>query len=343
LAIGLVFWAILLVRSTAPARKDPQQKELTWLFLLAAFAIPVFYLPAFFFTSSSRFTVVDTWRFWIIHLWVEGFFELFVTIIVAVMFFKLGMVSRKTATRVIYLDAVLFLGSGIIGTGHHWYWTGQSNISMALSSTFSAMEVVPLILLTLDASDFTKLMRGKCDICNKEIIVPHRWTFYFLIAVGVWNFVGAGVFGFLINLPVVSYYEAGTNLTANHGHAALMGVFGMLAVALLVFAIRELSPDAHWNKMQKYIAVSFWGLNIGLGSMIVLNLFPSGVLQLIDVVNNGYWHARGPEFSSGRLVTLFEWLRMPADLIFIIFGVVPLAIAACWTYLKGHKVPRSQT
>jgi nitric oxide reductase subunit B len=337
LAVGLVFWAVLLVRGTSPARKDPQQRELTRLFLLAAFAIPVFYLPAFFFTSSSRFTVVDTWRFWIIHLWVEGFFELFVTIIVAVMFFKLNMVSRKTATRVIYLDAILFLGSGIIGTGHHWYWTGQSNISMALSATFSAMEVVPLILLTLDASDFTKLMRGKCDICNKEIIVPHRWTFYFLISVGVWNFVGAGVFGFLINLPVVSYYEAGTNLTANHGHAALMGVFGMLAVALLVFAIRELSPDTHWNKIQKYIAVSFWGLNIGLGLMVVLNLFPSGVLQLFDVVNNGYWHARGPEFSSGRLVTLFEWLRMPADLIFIIFGVAPLAIAACATYLKSRN------
>jgi nitric oxide reductase subunit B len=343
LAVGLVFWAVLLVRGTCPARKDPQQRELTRLFLLAAFAIPVFYLPAFFFTSSSRFTVVDTWRFWIIHLWVEGFFELFVTIIVAVMFFKLNMVSSKTAKRVIYLDAILFLGSGIIGTGHHWYWTGQSNISMALSATFSAMEVVPLILLTLDASDFTKLMRGKCDICNKEIIVPHRWTFYFLIAVGVWNFVGAGVFGFLINLPVVSYYEAGTNLTANHGHAALMGVFGMLAVALLVFAIRELSPDAHWNKMQKYIAVSFWGLNIGLGLMVILNLFPSGVLQLFDVVSNGYWHARGPEFSSGQLVTLFEWLRMPADLIFIIFGVVPLSIATCLTYLKGRKVPSLQT
>ena len=69
--------------------------------------------------------MVDTWRFWIIHLWVEGFFELFVTVMVAVMFYKLDMVSRQTATRVIYLDAILFLGSGIIGTGHHWYWTGQ--------------------------------------------------------------------------------------------------------------------------------------------------------------------------------------------------------------------------
>jgi nitric oxide reductase subunit B len=199
------------------------------------------------------------------------------------------------------------------------------------------MEVVPLILLTLDASDFTKLMRGTCDICGKQFIIPHRWTFYFLISVGVWNFVGAGVFGFLINLPVVSYYEAGTNLTSNHGHAALMGVFGMLAVALMVFALREMSSEVRWKRTQKYVAVSFWGLNIGLGLMLFLNLFPSGVLQLFDVVNNGYWHARGPEFSGGKLIIFIEWLRMPGDLIFIVFGVLPLVIAACSTYLYSYK------
>jgi nitric oxide reductase subunit B len=117
-----------------------------------------------------------------------------------------------------------------------------------------------------------------------------------------------------------------------------MGVFGMLAVALIVFALRQLSTDVQWNRTQKLIAVSFWGLNIGLGLMLVLNLFPSGVLQLFDVVNNGYWHARGPEFSSGRIVTFLEWLRMPADLIFIVFGVVPLAIAACLTYIQNCKL-----
>ncbi len=214
LVIGLIVWTILLVRGVGPARRDPAEREITTLFLLSAFAIPFFYLPAFFFNTASHFTVADTWRFWIIHLWVEGFFELFVTVMVAVMFYKLNMVTRQTATRVIYLDAILFLGSGIIGTGHHWYWTGQSAASLALSSTFSAMEVVPLILLTLDASDFMRLMRSECEICGQRIGIPHKWTFYFLISVGVWNFIGAGVFGFLINLPVVSYYEVGTNLTA---------------------------------------------------------------------------------------------------------------------------------
>jgi nitric oxide reductase subunit B len=332
LAIGLIIWLVLIFRASSPARKKPEEREISTLFLLAALAIPLFYLPAMFFTSTSHFTVVDNWRFWIIHLWVEGFFELFVTTMVAVLFYKLGMVTRITATRVIYLDAILFLGGGIIGTAHHWYWTGQSNITMALAATFSAMEVVPLTLLTLDAWDFIKLSEGKCDICGKEISIPHKWTFYFMMAVGFWNFVGAGIFGFLINLPIVSYFEVGTILTPNHGHAAMMGVFGMFAIAFMVFAFRQALSDEEWGNVEKYIRVSFWGLNIGLAGMVVLNLFPGGVLQFFDVLKNGYWHARGPEFLNARITTLIEWMRLPADAVFILLGVVPLLISAGLTY-----------
>jgi nitric oxide reductase subunit B len=332
LAIGLVIWLILMFRGIGPARKDPEEREISSLFLLATLAIPLFYLPAMFFNSTTNFTVVDNWRFWIIHLWVEGFFELFVTTMVAVLFYKLGMVSRQTATRVIYLDAILFLGAGIIGTGHHWYWTGQSNITMALAAMFSAMEVVPLTLLTLDAWDFIKLSRGKCDICGKEISIPHKWTFYFMMAVGFWNFVGAGIFGFLINLPIVSYFEVGTILTPNHGHAAMMGVFGMFAISFMVFAIRQVLPDEQWTPVERYVRLSFWGLNIGLALMVVLNLFPGGVLQLLDVLKNGYWHARSPDYLNGRIPTMIEWMRLPADAIFILLGVVPSLIAVGLTY-----------
>jgi len=337
LAIGLILWLILIFRGSRPARKDPDEREISTLFLLAALAIPLFYLPAMFFTSTTHYTVVDNWRFWIIHLWVEGFFELFVTTMVAVLFYKLGMVTRQTATRVIYLDAILFLGGGIIGTAHHWYWTGQSNITMALAAMFSAMEVIPLTLLTLDAWDFIRLSKGKCDICGKEISIPHKWTFYFMMAVGFWNFVGAGIFGFLINLPIVSYFEVGTLLTPNHGHAAMMGVFGMFAVAFMVFAFRQVLDDEAWKSVEKYIRVSFWGLNIGLAGMVVLNLFPGGVLQFLDVLKNGYWHARGPDFLNYRVTTLIEWIRLPADAVFILLGVVPLLISAGLTYRFVRK------
>lgn len=337
MAVGLVIWSLLLLRSVKPTKKEPEERELKTLFLLAAFSIPFFYIPAFFFGSTTNYSTVDTWRFWIIHLWVEGFFEVFATVMVAIMFFKLGLVAKQTATRIIYLDAILFLGAGILGTGHHWYWNGQTAVSMAISASFSALEVVPLILLTLEASDFGRLMRTKTDEKGNKIDFPHKWTFYFLIAVGVWNFVGAGVFGFLINLPVISYYETGTNLTPNHGHAALMGVFGMLAIAFIIFALRQISSTEHWRKIEKYVKISFWGLNIGLVGMVVMQLFPSGVLQLLDVIHNGYWHARSTEFSAQPHIIKLAWLRLPADLIFIIGGVLPLLIAAFYTYVNMLK------
>jgi nitric oxide reductase subunit B len=334
LACGLVFWIILLFRSVSPALKDPARREISWLFMLAAMAIPLFYLPAFFYGSATTYSVVDTWRFWIIHLWVEGFFELFVTTMVAVTFYKLGLVSQVNATRIVYLDAILFLGSGLIGTGHHWYWTGQSALNMALAAVFSAMEVVPLTLLTLDAWDFIKLTRG-----DNDVSLPHKWVFYFLMAVGFWNFVGAGIFGFLINLPIISYFEIGTALTPNHGHAALMGAFGMEAVALMVLGFRQVLPDEAWKKPEKYIRVSFWGLNVGLALMVAGNLFPGGIMQLRDVLQNGYWHARSAEYLDQGFVRFLEWCRMPGDLVFICLGVVPLVIAAAMCYFSMKKYP----
>lgn len=337
LAIGLVFWLFLLYRAVAPVMRDPQRKEIAVLFFLGAAAIPFFYLPAFFFNQSSNYSVVDMWRFWIIHLWVEGFFEIFVTVLVAVLFFQLGMVSRTTATRVIYLDAILFLIGGIVGTAHHWYWTGQSSIAMAFASMYSALEVVPLTLLTLEAGNFIKLSETPCEYCGKPATSPHKWGFYFLMAVGFWNFLGAGIFGFLINLPIVSYFEVGTMLTPNHGHSAFMGAFGMLAMALIVIGLRQVCTDEQWKRPEKYVRLSFFGLNLGLALMILLNLFPGGVLQFRDVVNNGYWHARNLAFLNEHFIRMIEWFRMPGDVVFIVAGVVPAVIASALTYLEVKR------
>ena len=333
LAIGLVFWFVLLWRNVAPAWRDSERRGLIGFFLIAAAAIPVFYLPALFYDGSTHFTIVDTWRFWIIHLWVEGFFELFVTVIVAIILYELGLVERDTVLRVIYLDLILVFGGGLIGTGHHWYFNGQTEFNMALSSAFSALEVVPLTLITLDAWDFVSVTReGKTGETFR-----HKWTFYFLMAVGFWNFTGAGIFGFLINMPIVSYFEMGTNLTPTHGHAAMMGVFGMLAIALMVFVLRQATSDTAWLRLERYIRCGFWGLNIGLAMMVVFSLFPAGILQLHDVITNGYWHARSLAYTAGTVPRLLEWLRMPGDLVFIFLGALPIAIAMCLGYLDLWK------
>jgi nitric oxide reductase subunit B len=330
---GLLIWFAILWHLARPKTiANAEVRPIAVMFLFAALAIPVFYVPALLFGAETHYTVVDTWRFWIIHLWVEGYFEFFATTVVALLLFQLGLTRRNTALRVIYLDAILYFLRGLIGTGHHWYFTGQTGFNMAMSAMFSVLEVVPLTLLTLDAWDFVITTRGEATASGQRVVLPHKWTFYFLMAVGFWNFVGAGMFGFLINLPIVSYYEIGTVLTPNHGHASLMGVFGMLAIALMVFVLRQTADERSWPDIERYVRVAFWGTNIGLALMVLLSLFPGGVLQVWDVVQNGYWHARSLDYTGGRVARFVEWARLPGDLVFIVFGALPLAIAA----LKGY-------
>jgi nitric oxide reductase subunit B len=251
----------------------------------------------------------------------------------------LGLARRNTALRVIYLDTILYFLGGLVGTGHHWYFEGQTQINLALAGLFSVLEVVPLTLLTLDAWGFVRATRAECEACGKQVNIPHKWTFYFLMAVGFWNFVGAGVFGFLINLPIVSYYEVGTILTPNHAHSSLMGVFGMLALALMTFVLRQSLDDRQWPRIEPCIRMSFFGTNIGLAMMVVMSLFPGGVLQVWDVVQHGYWHARGLEYTASDTARVLEWLRLPGDLVFIVLGAVPVVIAT-W---KGWRMVRTQS
>ncbi|MGA7297820.1 MAG: cbb3-type cytochrome c oxidase subunit I [Rhodanobacteraceae bacterium] len=341
LAVGLLVWFAVLWWVARPGKIDQlEARPIVRMFFVSALAIPVFYVPALFFGAETNYTIVDTWRFWIIHLWVEGFFEFFATTVVALTLYQLGLARRNTALRVIYLDAILYFLGGLIGTGHHWYFTGQTGFNMSLSALFSALEVVPLTLLTLDAWDFVKTTRGEQDAEGKPVVMPHKWTFYFLMAVGFWNFFGAGVFGFLINLPIVSYYEVGTQLTPNHGHAAMMGVFGMLAIALMVFVLRQTASDKDWPGLEKYIKITFWGTNAGLLLMVLLSLFPSGVLQVWDVIQNGYWHARSHAYTRTDTALALEWMRLPGDLTFLIFGSIPLSMAAIKAWLGARAQAR---
>lgn len=337
LIAGFSFWLWLLFRALRPIFSNPKAKEFGLLFFLAAAAIPIFYIPALFYHHDTHFTLIDNWRFWIIHLWVEGFFEVFATVLTATIFVYMGVTSLTTAKRVIYLDIILYLGAGVVGTGHHWYFTGQTNVNMALSACFSAMEVVPLTLLTLDAWDFIRVSSLRCDTCGHFLAARQKWTIYYLISVGIWNFVGAGVFGFLINLPIISYFEIGTNLTANHGHAAMFGVFGMLALAVTMFCMRSIQTEEIWERTRKFVKIGFWGLNLGMAFMVITDLFPSGILQLWDSIQNGYWHARHLNFIMSGLFHTLEWVRLGSDIVFIVLGVVPTVIAILLTYWLGRR------
>jgi nitric oxide reductase subunit B len=223
----------------------------------------------------------------------------------------------------VYLDAILYSVGGVVGTMHHFYFSGGPAIHMALGAFFSAAEVIPLTFLTVEAWTFLHL-GARQETKAGGVQFPHRWAVMFLIAVGFWNFLGAGVFGFLINLPAISYYEIGTQLTANHGHAAMVGVYVMLAFALLVFALRYLLQPEDWS--ERLVGFSFWALNLGLAWMVFVNLFPLGLLQLGDSVQNGYWHARSIDFFRAHQV--IEWLRLPGDVVFIAGGLPLLYLTA---------------
>ncbi len=341
LVLGMFLWVAILIRGLRPRLKTEHPGNLPYLFLYSALSIPVFYAAGLAFGRNADFAVMDFWRFWVVHLWVEDFLELFTTIMVAYIFVLLGVVRPVTATRVVYLDVILYSIGGVIGTMHHLYFSGAPAIHMALGAMFSAMEVIPLVLLTFEAWRFMRLgayQTQELAMAAGNPGFPHYWAVMFLIAVGFWNFLGAGVFGFLINLPIVSYYEIGTQFTANHAHGALMGVYGMLAIGFFMFVARYFIPPDRRSRWA--MATSFWSLNVGLAWMLVANLVPLGGVQLYDSFQNGYWHARQAAFFQQPTVRFLEWLRLPGDLLFIVGGILPVVYLAIRMFLSRNRYQR---
>jgi nitric oxide reductase subunit B len=335
LSIGLFFWVAILFRGMRSRLRREHAANMPWLFFFAALTIPAFYAVGLLARPESHFTTADFWRFWVVHLWVEDFLELFTTVMVAYIFVLLGVVREKVALTVIFLDILLYSAGGVIGTMHHLYFSGTLAEHMALGAFFSAAEVIPLTFLTVEAWSFLQL--GARQESRSRTPFPHRWAVMFLVAVGFWNFLGAGIFGFLINLPIVSYYQIGTALTANHGHAAMMGVYGMLAAGLALFCLRYLIPEERWS--ERAAKISFWSLNIGLAWMCFATLFPLGILQLYESVSDGYYEARTLEYITNPTNALIEWMRLPGDVIFIVGGVLPL-LYVCYLGVR-HTVPRT--
>lgn len=332
LTLGLFFWVTILFRGLRGRLHSEHVGNMPWLFFFSALSIPAFYGVGLLAHPGSHFTTTDFWRFWVVHLWVEDFLELFTTIMVAYVFVLLGVVHERVALTMIYLDMLLYSAGGVIGTMHHVYFSGEPSIHMALGAFFSAAEVIPLTLLTLEAWSFLQL--GAQQETKSKTSFPHYWAVMFLAAVGFWNFLGAGIFGFLINLPIVSYYEIGTALTPNHGHAAMMGVYGMLSVGLALFCLRYIIPEERWS--DRAAKISFWSLNLGLAWMVFATLFPLGVLQLYHSVAYGYYDARSLKFIGNPTNALIEWMRLPGDTVFILGGTLPV-LYLCWLGVRHMR------
>ncbi|MEY4543974.1 MAG: hypothetical protein RL685_169 [Pseudomonadota bacterium] len=321
LLIGLFLWLALVARAIWPAlqRKDDQRSILT-LFLISAAAIASFYFAALGYGRHTNLAIAEYWRWWVVHLWVEGFFEVFATVVIAFLFARLGLLGMKSASRAALLSATIFLSGGIIGTLHHLYFSGTPTFVLALGSVFSALEVVPLCFVGFDAWENLKLSRGNSWVSQ------YRWPIYFFVAVAFWNLVGAGLLGFMINPPIALYYMQGLNTTAVHAHAALFGVYGMLGIGLILFCMRALQPTERWNN--RLIGVGFWSLNIGLLAMVLLSVLPIGLVQTWASVEHGYAYARSPELMQLPALQVLRWMRAPGDTLFGIGICVIVAFIA---------------
>ena len=329
LFVGLVLWLALMLRGLAPAlaRRD-DSRSLVFMFTGASTAIGLMYGAGFLFSARTHLTVMEYWRWWVVHLWVEGFFEVFATAALAFVFARMGLIAKPHAGQAVIASSSLFLLSGIPGTFHHLYFSGTPTSIMAVGAVFSALEVVPLVLIGYEAYRTSR----------KRYAAPwmerYRWPIRFFVGVAFWNLVGAGLFGFLINPPIALYYMQGLNTTPVHAHTALFGVYGLLSLGLVLLIARFLSGQRAWRELP--IAVAFWGTNIGLALMVLLSLLPIGVAQAWASVEHGLWFARSADFLQLPWIGTLRWLRIVGDTIFMIgtgaLAYFMIGLWAGWSY-----------
>lgn len=328
LFIGLGVWLLLVGRALWPAlRKGGESKSITMLLFLSTVCIGLFYGAGLMWGEHTHLSMVEYWRWWVVHLWVEGFFEVFATAVIAFLFTRLGLLRTSTATLSVLFATIVFLSGGVLGTLHHLYFTGTPTAVIALGASFSALEVVPLAFIGFEAYQTFKL--GSATPWMQR----YRWPILFFTAVAFWNVVGAGLFGFLINPPLPLYYMQGLNLTPLHGHTALFGVYGFLGIGLMLFCLRGIKPNVVWN--ERVLRTAFWAFNVGLAGMALLTLLPIGIIQLNAAIEHGYWYARSAELMQQPLIQLLVWLRVPGDTIFSI-GALSLA----WFVIRLWIAPR---
>lgn len=331
LFVGLLFWVFLLGRALWPALKKPSDtRGLIAMVFLSATCIGGFYATSLTWGQTTHYSMIEYWRWWLVHLWVEGFFEVFATAVVALIFTNLGLVRASSANRAIVAETIVFLFGGILGTLHHLYWTGTPTSVIAVGSVFSALEVVPLTLIGLEALQNWQRAKGV------PWLGAYKWVILSFVAVGFWNTVGAGLLGFAINPPASLYYVQGLNMTPAHGHAALFGVYGMLGIGLMLFCLRGLYERA--LHADRFLKPAFWSLNIGLAMMVFMSLLPAGIYQAWASISKGLWYARSPEIVHSGVMEALVWLRVPGDIVFAV-GSVLLAVYAIHLLRPAQRVP----
>jgi len=204
---------------------------------------------------------------WVIHLWVEGTWEMIAAAILAFMLIKITGVERKHIEKWLYIETILVLGTGILGIGHHYFWIGTPEYWLAIGGFFSMLEPIPLVLMVWDTAREYK---------KTNIKHPNELALYWIYGGVILHFIGAGVLGVVQTLPVVNQWTHGTQLTASHGHLAFFGAFAMLVIAAIYYMVPDMVNHKYSQKLGKK---AFWTMTISMVLMTAV-LFGAGLVQV---------------------------------------------------------------
>ncbi|WP_436923262.1 nitric-oxide reductase large subunit [Halosimplex amylolyticum] len=309
LLAGFGAWAVLSIRGLKPMLDREPVYGLAHMILYAGGSIALLFTAGFLFTPETNIAVTEFWRWWVVHMWVEGAFEFFIVAIVGLTLVSMNLLKRRSAEKAVMLQALLVMSTGVIGVSHHYWWIGMPDVWVPIGSVFSTLELVPLVFILYEAIGQYRAMAGGGES------FPYKLPFMFIIASGFWNFVGAGVLGFFINLPLINYYEHGTYLTVGHAHAAMFGAFGFLALGMVTYMLRiAIRPD-RWDG--SWLRGAFWLWNVGLALMVFVSVLPVGFLQLEAIFTESYAAGRSLAFYNQPIVQNLFWARLPGDTMII--------------------------
>ncbi len=327
LVIGLVFWFLLIV---SLIKKSATNNPLVGTIIWSSFAIATLYIAGMMPVHKvmPNFTVDDYYRWWVIHLWVELTFELFAAGVIAFMTVSLGLISQKTAEKVMFFELFLIMMSGTLGVGHHYWWQGLDQYWIAIGGIFSALEPLPLALMIVEAwkNQRDQKVAGKIN----EFSTPFMW----IAGSAVLNWIGAGFFGMVINTPTISYYSHGTYLIMPHGHIALLGAFGYISIAFLYMTSRANAMANGWVWNHKLSKIAFWLLTIG-ALLFALPTLIIGLEQTRVAAEMGYYFTRTREALAG--MQGWMWFRILPDTLMIGGGVLVFVDLFLKTF-KGKKI-----
>ena len=302
--LGIVVVALAFLYNIGMTVLTGRKTVINLVLLTGLVGLAVFFLFSFF--NPDNVVVDKFWWWWVVHLWVEGVWELILGSLLAFVLIKTTGVDREVIEKWLYIIIAMSLITGLVGTGHHYFWIGTPEYWQWWGSIFSAMEPIPFFMMTVFA--FNMVNKRRIDHPNKAAVL---WA----LGTSVMAFLGAGVWGFLHTLAPVNYYTHGTQITAAHGHMAFYGAYVMVVLTIISYAMPII--NGHAAKSAKAQVAEMWSFWLMTISMIFITLFLTGA-GILQVYLQRYSDHPLPFMVVQEKISLFYWLREFAGLVFLV-------------------------